>query len=312
MATLVIMRGLPGCGKSTYARKWVSEDPDGRAEVNRDAIRLMLGGYVVGSSAQEKMVTKVQHQAIKDLLISGVDVVSSDTNLTERYVRELFKIANSVGAEIYVHDMTNIDLDTVLAQNTYRTDKEPVPYVVIMKMYQKSVKGKGYPLPLPKEDSAGKAPDFWYVDLSCIGKQPHDICDIDGTVADHAGIRSPYDYSLVGEDRERRRVSEILRDRYMMGKGLIYVSGRPDIDNVRADTEAWLRSHVGVPFAALYMRPADRLQINDAIIKRDLFDEHIRHKYNLTGVVFDDRDRVVDMWRNQLGLDCMQVNYGDF
>jgi hypothetical protein len=116
----------------------------------------------------------------------------------------------------------------------------------------------------------------------------------------------------VSEDRVRRRVAELLQDRSRMGKGLIYVSGRPDINNVRRDTEEWLRLHVGVPFDALYMRPADRLQINDAIIKRDLFDEHIRHHYNLTGVVFDDRDRVVDMWRKQLGLDCLQVNYGDF
>jgi hypothetical protein len=28
--------------------------------------------------------------------------------------------------------------------------------------------------------------------------------------------------------------------------------------------------------------------------------------------VLDDRNQVVDMWRNDLGLTCLQVDWGDF
>ena len=307
MSKLVIVRGLPGCGKSTYAAMWVSESPDTRAEINRDALRLMLGGYSVGSPAQEKMVTKIQHQAIKDLLKSGVDVISSDTNLQTKYARELVRIANSVGAEVDVVDMTDVPLETVLERNKNRKDKEPVPVSVIMRM-NKIIRGNPYPLPMPNADSAGKGPDFYY------GQDwlPYaDICDIDGTVASCAGVRSPYDYSRVSYDHSRNAIIELLHDRHKSGMKLIFMSGRPDINNVRRDTEEWLEVHVQLPYEALLMRPADRQQDNDAIIKRDLFDDNIRGKYNI-GVVFDDRDRVVDMWRNQLGLDCLQVNYGDF
>lgn len=309
MAKLVIIRGLPGCGKSTYARDWTDESPDTRAEVNRDAIRLMLGGYTVGTPAQEKMVTKLQHQAIKDLLKSGVDVISSDTNLRTGFVRDLVRIANATGAEVIVHDMSNVPLKVVLERNANRKDKEPVPAHVIHRMNQ-YISGMNYeyPLPMPKADSAGKAPDFYYGDA---GLPYVDICDIDGTVADCKGVRSPYDYSQVRYDRPRDKIIELLWDRYQTGNGLIFMSGRPDINNVRADTEEWLRTYVRLPYKALLMRPADRQQINDAIIKRDLFDENIRGIYNI-GLVFDDRDRVVDMWRNGLGLDCLQVNYGDF
>jgi predicted kinase len=308
MAKLVIIRGLPGCGKSTQAREWVEESPDSRAEVNRDAIRLMLGGYTVGSAAQEKMVTKVQHQAIHDLLKAGVDVISSDTNLPAKFLRELYRIAYSVGAEVTVHDMTDVPIGTVLERNKNRKDKEPVPTPVIMKMYNNNIKGQGYPLPLPDLDSAGKAPDFYYGEA---GLPVIDISDIDGTVASCEGVRSPYDYSRVSFDRPRKSVIDVLHDRNKAGKGLIFMSGRPDINNVRRDTEEWIRTYIGLPYETLLMRPADRLQIDDAIIKRDLFDEHIRGRYNI-GVVLDDRDRVVNMWRRQLGLDCLQVNYGDF
>lgn len=307
MAKLVITRGLPGCGKSTFARAWVGESPDTRAEVNRDALRLMLGGFTVGTHEQESMVTKIQHTAIRDLLKSGKDVVSSDTNLQDKYMRELYRIANSVGAEVEVIDMTNVPLDTVRIRNSNRTDKVPVPDAVITRMFQQ-IKDKAYPLPLPNMDSAGKAPDFYYggPDLP-----EADICDIDGTVASCAGIRSPYDYSMVLKDRPRKAIIDLLVSRAIDGRKLIFVSGRPDINHVRADTSLWLHANVGLPYEALLMRPADRQQINDAIIKRDLFDEHIRGKYNI-GVVLDDRDRVVEMWRKQLGLDCLQVNYGDF
>ena len=43
MTALVITRGLPGSGKTTYARAWVAEDREHRARVNRDDIRQMLG-----------------------------------------------------------------------------------------------------------------------------------------------------------------------------------------------------------------------------------------------------------------------------
>lgn len=49
----------------------------------------------------------------------------------------------------------------------------------------------------------------------------------------------------------------------------------------------------------------------DSIIKRRLFDTYIKDKYDIQ-FVLDDRNQVVDMWRKDLGLCCLQVDYGDF
>jgi len=43
---------------------------------------------------------------------------------------------------------------------------------------------------------------------------------------------------------------------------------------------------------------------------KEIFDNHIAPKYNIS-YVLDDRDRVVDMWRS-LGLTCFQVDWGNF
>lgn len=57
------------------------------------------------------------------------------------------------------------------------------------------------------------------------------------------------------------------------------------------------------------MRGVDDLR-NDAIVKKELAERYILPMYNVRGV-FDDRDRVVKMWR-ELGLTCYQCAYGSF
>ena len=58
------------------------------------------------------------------------------------------------------------------------------------------------------------------------------------------------------------------------------------------------------------MRPQNDNR-KDALIKRELFEQHILGQYYVELVV-DDRQQVVDMWRRTLGLTCVQVDYGDF
>ena len=48
----------------------------------------------------------------------------------------------------------------------------------------------------------------------------------------------------------------------------------------------------------------------DSIIKKEIYDAHIKDKYYIE-LVLDDRDQVVRLWRS-LGLPTFQVNYGDF
>lgn len=48
----------------------------------------------------------------------------------------------------------------------------------------------------------------------------------------------------------------------------------------------------------------------DDIVKKELYDNHIKGKYNVK-YVFDDRSRVIDMWRKE-GLRCLQVQAGNF
>lgn len=98
---------------------------------------------------------------------------------------------------------------------------------------------------------------------------------------------------------------------------IVYIlSGRTN--DVVGQTIMWLDNYgISVTRKILKMRkPCDYR--DDRIVKREMFDKIIEeqslvYSVNLANdiIVFDDRQKVVDMWR-KMGLTCCQVAPGDF
>ena len=132
------------------------------------------------------------------------------------------------------------------------------------------------------------------------------LFDLDGTLALHVK-RGPHQWQKAATDAPNAPVVAVLKALHNDGVTIVYMSGRPEA--ARAITTKWLARHVGID-GELYLRlSADNRR--DAIVKRELYDKHIRSKHDVIGV-FDDRDQVVDMWRKELGVTCFQVAYGNF
>lgn len=295
MATLTITRGLPGSGKTTWARAQV-----GSVRVNRDDLRLMLHGTVgVGTNRTEGQVTTAQRAQVEALLLAGVDVICDDTNLRTRIVRELFALAHKCGADAVVRDFTDVSLEECVRRDAARTPS--VGEDVIRGMYARYLSGRSLPLPVPTAD-----PPTGLRYRPPPGAPDAVLVDIDGTVA-LMDDRSPYDMTMVHRDRPNHAVIAAVRAMHAAGHLVIFCSGRTD--DGRAATEKWLERHVGVPVEGLYMRAVGD-QRKDSIVKGELFDRHIRGRYFIVGV-FDDRAQVVRMWRS-LGLTVFQVAEGDF
>lgn len=90
MSKLIICRGLPASGKSTWAKQWVLEDPEHRVRINQDDIRLMLGKYWVPS--REKLVQEIQFDAIVEALCRKFDVVIDNTNLNKKVLEKFDRL----------------------------------------------------------------------------------------------------------------------------------------------------------------------------------------------------------------------------
>lgn len=301
MAQLLILRGVPGCGKSTFAHQWLKEG-ERRARVNRDDIRMQFFGKEAG--VDEDMVTKIEHMQVDSLLKAGYSVVVDDTNIRFQYISAFVKIAAKHGVPVAVKQF-DVDLATAYARNANRAASggRDVPEHVIEKMY-KSLKSSGRYTEKHIADAWGASQSVEpYI-------RPEDaeevyLFDIDGTLASMSD-RSPFEWSRVGEDGPRESVILTAQAHAKAGYKIIVVSGRDG--SCREETIAWLELH-GIPYSELHMRAEGDMR-KDSIVKQELFDRHIRFVYNVIAV-YDDRDQVVDMWR-AMGVDCFQVAPGNF
>lgn len=83
-------------------------------------------------------------------------------------------------------------------------------------------------------------------------------------------------------------------------------SGRDSIS--RKETESWL-AEMGISPDFFRMRPQGTFTPDD-VLKKEWLDQEIEDGHEIM-CVFDDRDKVVRMWRDN-GIACFQVNWGDF
>lgn len=303
MSELHITRGLPGSGKTTLAEAWVAESPDTRARVNRDSFRRMFHGHAgIHNQTTEPLITKLAHDAVRTYLRAGHDVIVDDTNLRQRTAREWATLAKVSGADLVVHDLTRVPLEECQRRNHFR--EHPIPNEVIEKMHAKYLAG-GRTLDHP--EPIDKATDEEWEPYEPVEGLPWAvIVDIDGTIA-KCGDRDIYDGSKAHLDTPHADVIDAITAYSKWNDlDLIVMSGRSD--EHREVTEHWLAKHFE-PYAALHMRPSGDKR-KDSIVKHELFNRHVRGRYNIAAA-FDDRDQVVRLWRD-MGIRTYQVADGNF
>jgi predicted kinase len=280
---LIMTKGLPASGKSTWAKAQNAK------RVNRDELRSMIdkGEW---SKMNEKFIAKLEQDIVIAYLGGQYDVIVDDTNLAPQNEAMWKAVAEGFGAEFEVKDFTDVPLEECIKRD--RSRQNYVGEKVILGMYNKFLRPRGSRggrlMPL----MAGKDKPFAV------------IFDLDGTIA-CVGDRSPYDGKACASDLTNESVvglTTLIPDTWE----LIIFSGRNG--DSETETRQWLADH-HIRFDQLHMRkPGDFRK--DAVIKEEMFNDYIRGKYNVVFTV-DDRDQVVELWRS-LGLTCLQVAPGDF
>jgi len=145
------------------------------------------------------------------------------------------------------------------------------------------------------------------------------ICDIDGTIADttqrhHWVTTEPKNWKKFFQDMHLdapiQPVCDLISNLYMGGNNIIFCSGRPQ--EWLFLTREWLEKQFGHNLGCnspIYMRKNQDYRLDD-IVKYELLQQIRADGYD-PKIAFDDRQRVVNMWRKN-GVICAQVASGDF
>lgn len=282
MIEVILTKGLPASGKSTWARGRLAEYPGRYKRVNKDELRSMLDAK--HSKSNERFVLELRDEIILRAIAEGKHVIVDDTNLAPKHEARISALVHGkakVSTEVF-----DVPLEECIRRDLARPNS--VGEKVIRQMWRQFL--------APQPASAA------YME----GARHAILVDLDGTLALMRN-RSPYDAARCEEDELSSVVEGIVR-RYSEGGGaVVLMSGRQS--EYRVQTERWLARHE-ITYEGLYMRATGDSR-KDSIVKRELFDAHVREQFNVD-FVLDDRNQVVDMWRNELGLVCLQVAEGDF
>lgn len=329
MKTVIMTRGLQGSGKSTWARQLMKDEPGVWSRINKDDIRTMLyGSDFVWSKELEKSVYETHGALLRTLLRHGQNVVVDNTNLSSSAMKQVHEIAEEVG-DVTVTDKV-FDTPLLLCIERDAARVKPVGEAVIRDAYRRYGKNISLASPTasvhypPRSEGATAVQDPTLPEAI--------IVDLDGTAALMNG-RSPYDAAKCDQDLPNVPVIETVKAVHLQRKcAVLFVSGR-DAKH-RAPTETFLQRHfwisrqrytpasisegtgvtvepitVPMPYQ-LFMRPEGDTR-KDTLIKKEIYEREILGKYRVLNV-YDDRDCVVRLWREELGLTCFQVAEGKF
>lgn len=150
--TLYILCGVPGCGKTTWAREFAYQhfEEDIRY-VSRDEIRFSMLKKGEDYFSHEKEVYKQFVGTITQTLVDGFDVIADATHLNVFSRRKLTQAIDRYYTDYeIVYVVFNIALDVCLERNAQREGRARVPGQILRNMY------RGFRIPTKDEDERVK------------------------------------------------------------------------------------------------------------------------------------------------------------
>lgn len=137
MTKIIICRGLPGSGKTTWAKNYIKQNVFSNIiRVNRDDIRKMFG--ISYNEFAERFVKEIEKDVITKALNAGYDVIVDDTNIYPSGAELIKKaIEESVFETVPIQFQNFFDtpIETCLERQESRNEDERVPEQRLRQFY---------------------------------------------------------------------------------------------------------------------------------------------------------------------------------
>ena len=299
---LILTRGIPGSGKSTWAKAWVAEDPEHRVRFNWDDMRNMMGPYWVPSREpiNKHMLWAAVNTAAYctrpyDIVIDNMNLNPKDWKQYEDWITNYNQSLNAeeTGTQYQLEFKDFFTpVEECIRRDAMRSN--PIGEKTIKDIWRKyrhfiqttSVKNYVDNLrePVPHNPS-------------CI------VVDMDSTLCFNTTGRPWYGEgsteAMINDVPNKGVVNLIRAQNYP----IIVCTGRNK--SQKDVTEKWLAKH-GIVARAYYMREDGDCR-NGVEVKTELINQILEH-YNIVAI-FEDCEPIVAKFR-EMGLTVLQPNKG--
>lgn len=297
MKKIVICRWIPASWKSTWALNEVENS--GAIRFNKDDLRKeewIFPAWYFYSKENEEIIYNEERDRVLQAIIKGSPyIIIDNTHLwkNNKHISFYRELAKSNWYEFIIKDFY-CSREEAIKRDKLRWENQV--WVDVIDRLIKIQWNWWYPL----------NPTFRDEELD-IKKEQAFIVDIDWTLAFMDEKRLPFEFDKVDWDRCNIFLRDLLLTLSLAGNKILIVSWRwKECIN---ETKKWIEDkHIKCDL--LYMRELDDTRSDD-IIKWEIYENDIEPYYSIQWV-FDDRQKVVDMWRLKYKLPTYQVWYWNF
>lgn len=135
MPHMIILRGLPGSGKTTWAREFIRENPEYK-RICKDDLRAMFDDGMY-SFMNEQFIRDAQEDLVRCAHAARKNIILDDTNIRAEAVISLTALGLSAGYSVDVRDF-DTPLEECIARDAQRA--RPVGENRIREMHQQMIK----------------------------------------------------------------------------------------------------------------------------------------------------------------------------
>lgn len=143
MKRIILTRGIPTSGKSTWAKQEVLKDPEHSIRINRDDLRNMSGKYWVPT--RENYIISCRNQLLNlaicisfdTIILDGMNLNPKDFEYVSIVVDKVNEIIKDTKNQykIEIKDFTNVPLDVCIERDSKR--ENPLGEKVIRDIFNK-------------------------------------------------------------------------------------------------------------------------------------------------------------------------------
>jgi len=134
---IILTRGFSGCGKSTWAKQVMSENPGKYKRINKDSLRSMLDDNI-WNSENEHFLNEAVDALILMAVKSGKSVINGDTNLNpvhEARIRLMF--IHLPWITVTVKEFFDVPIETCIERDSLKTGSQKIGKEAILKQVER-------------------------------------------------------------------------------------------------------------------------------------------------------------------------------